>query len=60
MNTLLLLSYVLEQLVLINDLDAMFIRFLGDIVPGTREMRIHDGGSGRMSGGAGTTLPVDL
>lgn len=51
---------ILEQLVLVNDLDAMFVGLLVGILAHASEMRVHYGWSCRVTGSTRTALAVDL
>jgi hypothetical protein len=52
--------YILEDLVLVNHLDAVLVCLFGGILANTCKVRVHHAaGSGRVSDGAGTVLPID-
>jgi hypothetical protein len=53
-------GYILEDLVLVDNLDAMLVGLLGDILADAGKVRVHHHRGRRgVSNVAGTALPVD-
>ena len=52
--------YTLEDLVLVNNLDAMFVRLLAGIVANVREMSVHHAARGGGVSNIARSGPVDL
>ena len=52
--------YTLEDLVLINNLDAMFVRLLAGVLANIREMSVHHHARGGGVSNVARSAPVDL
>lgn len=53
-------EYTLEDLVLINNLDAMFVRLLAGVLANIREMSVHHAARSGGMANIARTGPVDL